>query len=75
MREENWDTVSEIVRTAIRETVYETGYDRDSSHMEDRYVGYETGVFINPTDYDPELLTEKIVGEVMKQLVMKDVIK
>jgi len=57
MREENWDTVSEIVRTAIRETVY------------------ETGVFINPTDYDPELLTEKIVGEVMKQLVMKDVIK
>jgi hypothetical protein len=75
MLEVNWDIVADIIRNALRDTTYEVGYDRDSSHAEDRYVGYETGVFINQTDYDPELLTEKIVVEVMKQLVMSDVIK
>jgi len=75
MLEVNWDIVADIIRNAIRDTTYEVGYDRGSSHYEDRYVGYATGVFINQTEYDPELLTEKIVVEVMKQLTMKDVIK
>lgn len=71
------EDIYSIIKKEVSDTSVEFGYDRNESHFQDKYVGYQASLRLGNldhlTDESREDLILKITKNIFDQLIMKGV--